>query len=99
MTARKHSLDRLFNSIVAFKEQYQGATPKLRWLMEECDVSSTSVMRAMLEALEREGQIERVKVAGNRYATVIKVEGARWLSPDEAQQFARFEAWLEEQEL
>ena len=79
---RQHStgtVESVYNSIIAYKRAHDGNSPTFREIMEDCGISSTSVVLYYLNKLEQRGLIRRPEPPiGNRNATKIEVVGGKW---------------------
>ena len=62
----------IYSYLIDFKFKHNGATPTYRQIMNECLISSTSVVAYCLEKLENAGYIYREE---NGY---IGIEGDKW---------------------
>lgn len=74
--SRKINYDNIYNYIVSYKQCHCGDSPGFRDIALECDISSTSVVSYILDALEQEGRIKL-----NSDARSIEVCGGRWIPP------------------
>ncbi len=68
---------RVYDCIVDFKGSHDGNSPSIRFIGDDCDISSTSVVNYYLDQLQKKGLIER----GKNDARMITVVGGTWLSP------------------
>jgi SOS-response transcriptional repressor LexA len=79
MTAKRATVEAVFDFIVAYKREHDGNSPTIREIMLACGISSTSMVVFYLNKLERRGIIRRPEpVFGARYANGIEVVGGKW---------------------
>lgn len=81
---RQENYGRVLDFIREYKSKlwlgsYRGVAPTLREIAEGCGIPSYSHVNYILEALERDGHIERVPGRGRG----IFLRGERWLGPGE----------------
>ena len=69
---------KVFEFIVAFKQDNDGLSPSVSEIGAACDINSTSVTRYHLDCLVRLGMIECEYGGKSR---MIKVVGGRWIAP------------------
>lgn len=74
-------VERVYTSLIAYKQENDGNSPSLRWLQHECNIGSVSTVFKALLLLEEKG---KVKLARGKYgARSIRVVGSYWMSPQE----------------
>ena len=73
-----YELQDVLDAIKAYKRANDGCSPPWRWLMEQLDVSSTSVMSNLLERLEADGEIELRTIPDGKHRVQIIVVGGSW---------------------
>lgn len=69
---------KVYDFIVAFKQDHDGVSPSVLEIGGACGITSTSTTRFVLNGLERLGLIE-CEYAGK--SRMIKVVGGRWIPP------------------
>lgn len=74
---RHHDYDAVFDYIVEYKTAHDGLSPTLREIMDNCSISSTSVVSYILTQLEQEGKIVRF----GQKDRAIMIPGGRWVRP------------------
>ena len=75
-TGRIHNYGDVYDFIVRYKRGHDGSSPTIREIMATCDISSTSAVRHVLEALQFEGLVKL-----HSRARSIEVVGAQWTPP------------------
>jgi SOS-response transcriptional repressor LexA len=66
--------------IVKYKREHDGNSPTIREIMDDCKISSTSMVFWYLNQLENLGYIRRPEPKiGNRIAAKIEVVGGKWI--------------------
>lgn len=76
---------RIFNFIVAYKEQHDGNSPSSREIMDGTRVTSTSVVHYHLGVLERDGKI----IQNRRTSRSIEIVGGTWTFKEPVRHAAR----------
>jgi hypothetical protein len=74
---RQHNYEAILEFVIGVKRANDGLSPTRRIIRDECNLSSTSVVKYILDELEREGKI--IQSPGK--AGGIKVVGGQWLPP------------------
>jgi hypothetical protein len=72
----KYNYDEIFNYIVKHKENHDGNSPTIRAIKRAFAISSTSVVDYILNRLEKEGKIYRIRA--DDHFTTIGVHGGSW---------------------
>lgn len=72
---RFYDLPKVMNFLIEYKKEHDGNSPDLRTIMRECDISSLSVVKYMLEKLEAEGKIRLPRKYRSRG---IEIVGGQW---------------------
>jgi SOS-response transcriptional repressor LexA len=72
--------ERIYKYIVTYKRDHDGNSPTIREIMEECEISSTSMVVFYLNKLVGKGLIRRPEpLMGSRFTTKIEVVGGKWI--------------------
>ena len=77
--SRAHDYNHVYDCIVEYKCSHDGNSPTIREIADICNITSTSVITYMLQALQFEGKIE---VAPSKTRS-IKVIGGQWIPPSD----------------
>jgi len=75
-SGRTYNYNDVYDFIVRYKRSHDRSSPSVREIMVNCNVSSTSAVRHILEGLQFEGL---VKLSSR--ARSIEVVGAQWTPP------------------
>lgn len=73
-----HDPDKVYRFILHYKQCNDGAPPTYREIMAACNISSSSVVKYILQRLVLS---QKITLTGSDRNTIIKVVGAQWIPP------------------
>jgi len=72
-------IKRVYDFIVDYKRSHDGNSPTFREIMQDCNITSTSMVLYYLKKLEKKGLVRRPEPPiGSRYAVKIEIVGGEW---------------------